>query len=429
MKQILLIQLARFGDLVQTGRLIKTLQEQGQVHLCVDVSLKELALCLYPQSIVHAVPAHAAIYGSSQENMQTVYTVMHTLAAYDFSAVYNINYSPLNISLARLFAPEIVVGYAVEHGQVVRSAWVQKAFRWTQNRAISPINLVDFWAHFSAYPWAPELVNPIAAGQGRGIGVVLAGRESRRSLPPMVLAPVVRTFFESMGGPAVYFLGSKAELSLARQLKKMLPASMQTHIHDYCGKTTWQGLMDAVQGLDVLISPDTGTMHLGARLGVPVQAFFLSSALCHETGPYGAGHTVWQSVASCAPCLESRPCSIDTKCLQDFMQPSFFRALTALLQKRELPEVHGKGLAQSLTCQTSYLDSLGSAWRLEQGQDIHAKQREALRAVVAEYCHCPLSLRQGQSLDADMAHYFYEEADWMLREPKTSVRALSREMK
>ncbi len=423
MKHILLIQLARFGDLVQTGRLIKTLEGQGQLHLCVDTSLKELACLLYPQSIVHTIAAH----GAGARDMMALHKAMDCLNSQNFSAVYNLNYSPLNTALVRLFPPEIVVGYAVEQGQIQRSTWVQKAFAWTRNRAISPINLVDFWAHFSVQPVAPESVNPPAQGQGRGLGIVLAGRESRRSLPPPVLAPIIRIFFESLGGPPIYFLGSQAEVPLAKQLQKLLPASMHAHIRDYCGKTSWQGLMEAVQGLDVLMSPDTGTMHLGARLGVPVHAFFLSSAWCHETGPYGAGHTVWQWVGPCAPCVESRPCLIDTKCLQDFSQPHFFRTLTALLQKRPLPVVEGKDIPPTLTCQTSYLDALGSTWRLERGQDEHAEQRQALRAVVAEYCHCPLP-KQNVPLYNQMAQYFYEEADWMLREPKASVRALHREI-
>ncbi len=426
MKQILLIQLARFGDLVQTGRLITSLEARGQVHICLDASLKDLAACLYPKAILHPIAAHGTYAGHNQsQQWQGIQESVTTLAAQNFSTVYNLNYSLLNISLARLFAPEIVQGYAVEHGQVLRSPWVQKAFRWTQNRAISPMNLVDFWAHFTSQPCAPEKVNPCAQGQGRGIGVVLAGRESRRSLPPPVLAPVVRTFFESLGGCDVFLLGSGAEMPLARQVKKLLPAHMQEKVHDYCGKTSWQGLMDAVQGLDALISPDTGTMHLGARLGVPVHAFFLSSAWCHETGPYGQGHTVWQSTAACAPCLESQPCAIYTKCLQDFTQPQFFRALTAHIQQKNLPNTQGKDLPVTLTCQSSYVDAFGSAWRVRLGQDVHAAQRQALRAVVAEYCQCPL---EGHPIDANMAQYFYEEADAMLREPKTSLKAIAKEM-
>ncbi len=419
MKQFLLIQLARFGDLVQTGRLIQSLENQGQVHLCIDTSLKDLAVCLYPNTIVHTVPAHASLQMQSSQqmdNIRSVHATMSTLKSIDFSAVYNINYSPLNASIVRLFAPEMVYGYAVHHGQLLRSPWVQKAFRWVQNRIISPINLVDFWAYFTKTPQPAHLVNPPAHGQGQGIGVVLAGRESRRSLPPPVLAQVVRTFFESSEGkPQVYLLGSKGELPLAKQLQRLLPVTMQSHITDYCGKTTWTDLMDAVQGLDALITPDTGTMHLGARLGVPIHAFFLSSAWCHETGPYGQGHYVWQSNYTCAPCLESAPCLINTACLQDYNHPNFFRTLTAHVQNRPLPDAEGKKLPATLTCQSSYLDALGSTWKTLHGDDPHAEKRHALRAVLAEYCHSPLE----NAGDASMAQYFYEEADAMLREQKT----------
>ncbi len=423
MKQFLLIQLARFGDLVQTGRLLYSLERYGQVHLCIDKSLEGLAACLYPKAIVHTVPAHSS--GKDTQSVLHVHQTLEALRQIDFCAVYNVNYSPLNTAIVRLFSPEIVHGYAVEHGQLVRSPWVHKAFLWTKNRQISPVNLVDFWAHFAKNPVAPHVVNPPAKGQGRGIGVVLAGRESRRSLPPPVLAQVVRTVFESLGGPAVYVLGSAAELPLARQLKRLLPTSMQDKIVDYCGKTSWQGLMDALQGLDVLISPDTGTMHLGARLGVPVQAFFLSSAWCHETGPYGEGHTVWQAVHTCTPCLESSPCHIATKCLQDFSHRNFYRALTACVQNISLPQVEGKELPATLTCQKSFVDALGAYWKTIAGKDVYAAQRQALRAVVAEYCHCPL---EGEALDAQTVQFFYEEADWMLRDTRPCFTALMKEI-
>ncbi len=418
MKQFLLIQLARFGDLVQTGRLLQSLAARGQVHMCIDASLEGLARCLYPHAIVHTLPVHGHPQTKSVKDILHVHNTLEELQNTDFCAVYNVNYSPLNGVLARLFPSEIVHGYAMHQGQLMRSPWVQKAFRWTQNRVVSPINLVDFWAHFVEKPLAPHLVNPPALRkeQAQHIGVVLAGRESRRSLPMPVLAQVVRTFFESLGGPKVCLLGSTAEAALARQLQRLLPVSIQENLINYCGKTSWKDLIEVVQGMDALISPDTGTMHLGARLGVPVHAFFLSSAWCYETGPYGEGHTVWQSTYTCAPCLESAACPIDTKCLQDFSHKNFFRALTAHLQNVALPAVEDKALPSTLTCQQSTVDALGSWWRVTAGEDAHAMQRQALRAVVAEYCRCPLEEQvKGQKLDENMVQYFYEEADWMLR--------------
>ncbi len=430
MKQYLILQLARFGDLVQTKRLVKSLEERGQVHLCVDAGLGALASLLYPKAVVHVVPAHRQADSSMSDSANMLYATIQQLKEIDFYAVYNINYTPLNTSLVRIFSPEIVQGYAMHNGQLLRSPWVQKAFRWTQNRPISPINLVDFWAHFDAKPCLPQAVNPQAKGGGKGIGVVLAGRESRRSLPPTVLAQVVRTCFEVLAQGKekypIYLLGSGAELPLARKLQRLLPSSLQCHVQDLCAKTSWKDLCDVLQGLDLLISPDTGTMHLGAHMGVPVQAFFLSSAWCHETGPYGEGHGVWQSVYTCTPCLESAPCALHTKCLEDFSHPSFYRALALHLQgKLDIISEERKPsfMPASLTYQTSRLDALGSGWHVLLGEDPHAEKRLALRTVLAEYCRCPLddTRRQDMQHMYAMEQHFYEEADWMLRAERVFI--------
>ncbi len=424
MKQFLIIQLARFGDIVQTKRLVKSLERCGQVHLCIDRSLRQLAVLVYPQAILHVVPAHVVSDGESAEQVRMLYNTLQALRDVDFCAVYNLNFSPLNTALVRIFDPEIVIGYAVEQGQVVRSALVHKAFRWTQNRQISPINLADYWAYFHDNPCPPHMVNVQAVGQGRGIGVVLAGRESRRSLPMPVLAQVLRTYFEAMNcgksGIKIYLFGSNAEVLLARQLRRLLPATMQRVLVDLSGKTTWSDLVQALTGLDILLSPDTGTMHLAAHLGVPVVAFFLSSAWCHETGPYGEGHFVWQSVATCAPCLESAQCLIDTKCLDDFTNREFYRIVTVHIQGNihsthsGLTEFALKGC--TLTGQKSCLDDLGSAWEIVYGEDKQAQRRAQLRAVLADYCGLNRHVAHGHlQYNTEMIQYFYEEADWMLR--------------
>ncbi len=412
MKQFLIIQLARFGDVVQTKRLIKSLELRGQVHLCIDQSLEKLAKIVYPKVILHTLPAHVL---PSPSGFEQVHNSLQSIAEHNFDAVYNLNHAGLNRALARFFEAEQVIGYKMHAAQAVHSPWIRKAFTWTQNRVISPINLVDFWAFFDRSPCNPADVNPKAKAGGKGIGVALSGREARRSLPPMVLAPILRTLFERMGGPAIYLLGSASESTVARQLKRQMPANMLDKVQDLSGKTCFAGLVDAVQDLDVLLTPDTGIMHLAAHLGVPVQAFFLSSAWCHETGPYGEGHGVWQSVYECAPCLESAPCPINTRCLEDFKSRELLRALNAKAldtaqDKNNAPTVTS-AFAKHLVHYTSCLDELGSTWQLCLGEDIYAKRRLSLRATLAEQCgfalpHVPIP--------NEMAEIFYDESDWMI---------------
>lgn len=442
MTQFLVIQLARFGDILQTKRLILTLLTRGTVHLCVDASLAELARMVYPSSsgvVVRPVHAHGQLDAVAFAHNMTLFS---QLAAECFDEIYTLNHSGLNRAMARMFDPAQVRGYAMHGDQPVHSPWIRMAFGWTQERRLAPLNLVDFWAYFTQNPIAPSMVNPLAAGQGKGLGVVLAGREQRRSLPPTVLAHVVHTAFESMGGVPVYLLGTASEKTAARQLMRALPSNMLDKVQNLAGQTDWQGLAEALTGLDAVISPDTGTMHLAAHLGVPVRAFFLSSAWCFETGPYGVGHTVWQACTECVPCLESAPCPLNVECGKAFDTAALWRSVAARMnpsrnssawltqgqtQGQELGPVVGPVVGQDAVPQVlvlnSALDTLGSFWQGDMRQDALAPQREHLRAVVAEHVladnAAPVPKPMGL---ADAAQSLYTETQWMLT-PRHSIFA------
>lgn len=396
MSTSLVFQLARFGDILQTKRLLHTLQARGETHLCVDASLVSLARMVYPGLVVHGVHAHNA---SPHEVISKNRKLFELFTRLRPDAVYTLNLSGLSRVLSSLFDPETVHGYALANQQPVQSQWTKLALRWTQERRISPINLVDFWAFFTKNPLAPETVNPPAKAGGKGLGVVLAGTNARRSVPPMLLAGYLRVIFELMGGPAIYLLGSTHEKAVSRQLIRHLSGRVLDRVTDLCGRTDWAALQDVLCGLDRVLTPDTGTMHLAAHLGVPVTAFFLSSAWAWETGPYGSGHTIWQANASCAPCLESRPCPFDVRCATPFADQQFLRCLAG---KDDSPQ----GL---WSLQTTF-DNMGQVLVGQHEEQNVADERMMRRALLAEW----LGLQSAKKPAAALVNTFYQEADWML---------------
>ncbi len=412
MNPVLVVQLARFGDLVQTKRLILSLcAEEGRpVHLCVDESLAGLAAMLYPGVRVHAVIAHGTGLAKAPalEQAQAMLTknreVFHTLAACNFERVYNLNFSPLNFRVAALFDPRTVLGHRWQVGQESIGLWAGLAMRWSSMRRLG-LNIADFWAWHHAAPVAPAQVNPQASGRGGGIGVVMAGRESRRSLPPKELAGIVATLRELRGG-ALTLLGSASEDRAARALQRELPARHAEACRNLCGKTSLSELPEVVGGLDLLVTPDTGTMHLAAHLGVPVLATFLSSAWCFETGPYGLGHTVLQAQRDCLPCLESRPCPTSVECLQPFADNRLHRYL-ATGDARHLPE--------GLVVLDSSVDALGVNYRARAGLDEQEGQRSAFRAFLS--MHLGLGGGKTSAESAQFAQRFYAERDWLSADP------------
>lgn len=176
------------------------------------------------------------------------------------------------------------------------------------------------------------------------------------------------------------------------------------------GKTQWTDLVDIVGSLDMLVTPDTGTMHLAAHLGTPVRAFFLSSAWCFETGPYGTGHLVYQASTDCLPCLETAPCMYNIKCGISFNSQEFQRFLVT-----HKPE----HCPTNLTLFTSEFDTLGQVYTPVAGNDPDAEQRIKFRSFIEQFL---TGKGEASDMETVFAQRLYRENDWIMdSEPGKSI--------
>ncbi len=91
-----------------------------------------------------------------------------------------------------------------------------------------------------------------------------------------------------------------------------------TGLGDSCvnriGQTTLDQLIPALRQCRLLLTNDTGTMHLASLLGVPVVAIF-GSTEPGLTGPLGDHHIVLRHHVECSPCF-LRKCPIDFRCMK-----------------------------------------------------------------------------------------------------------------
>ena len=79
------------------------------------------------------------------------------------------------------------------------------------------------------------------------------------------------------------------------------------------GQTSLDELISELRGCALLLTNDTGTMHLATVLGVPVVAVF-GSTEPRLTGPLGPGRVLRHQV-ECSPCF-LRECPIDFRCMK-----------------------------------------------------------------------------------------------------------------
>ncbi|QQY08186.1 MAG: lipopolysaccharide heptosyltransferase II [Candidatus Xiphinematobacter sp.] len=105
--------------------------------------------------------------------------------------------------------------------------------------------------------------------------------------------------------------GTSKDASIVRAIVAGLPKDI---VLNYVGKTDLTVLISELLSIRLLLTNDTGVMHLAALLGIPVVAIFGSTEPL-LTAPLGRKHSVLRQHVECSPCF-LQSCPIDFRCMK-----------------------------------------------------------------------------------------------------------------
>ena len=148
-----------------------------------------------------------------------------------------------------------------------------------------------------------------------------------------------RTIRESREQQAsVVIFGAKGEEQLGREIA----ARLSSRSLILSGATTIRELMAAVKRCAMLLTNDTGPMHIASAFQVPVVAIF-GPTDWRTTSPFRSAHTIVRQPVDCAPCL-LRECPIDHRCMTRVTVDQVYDAATKQLTRLG---VRGEGLGET----------------------------------------------------------------------------------
>ena len=101
--------------------------------------------------------------------------------------------------------------------------------------------------------------------------------------------------------PETHFaiLGGKDDLALGEKISAAAPE----HCLNLCGQTSLPEMIEWVRRCDLLVTNDTGPMHVAAALNKPLVALF-GPTEPRRTGPYGQLQNVLRLELPCSPCMK-----------------------------------------------------------------------------------------------------------------------------
>ena len=383
---IVLLNLTRFGDLLQSQAAISDLAAQGhKIALVCQENFAQAGTLLKHISLVFPFQGAQTLEILAQEGKASPEDAfghwtraMAGLGAWrdalhgEFVPDAVINLTPT--LAARLLALYVAGGapcrgFALDaHGFGVNgNGWAAFLQSASVERGVSPFNVADLFRRAAesggkGRPGDGSLLPPdetlreqmaalldaerpgacgdrLKSGEARGyVGLQLGASEDRRRWPVEYFAELGDRLWLEAGLCPVLF-GSKAEAALA---ERYMAVSRQGCVN-LAGRTGLQELAAALTHMKMLVTNDTGTMHLAAGLGVPVLAVFLATAQPFDTGPYRAGSCSVEPDMDCHPCAFGRACDKGEACRRAVAPDVLARLALAKLTTGQWPAGPGAG--------------------------------------------------------------------------------------
>lgn len=124
-------------------------------------------------------------------------------------------------------------------------------------------------------------------------------------------------------------LGTKREKEKNQRIREKVGKG----ILDLTAKTSLKQLVAILKRVKVLVSNDTGTMHLGVALGVPVVALF-GPTDPKVTGPWRGGIVIKHDLI-CSPCFERKCPKGNTLCMTSITVDEVYKAIGVFLDGKK----------------------------------------------------------------------------------------------
>ena len=295
--RILVLQLARFGDIYLTWPSLRALQRQGhEVHLLVRERFQAATLGLSGVT-VHVLPTASILEpilstGSDSEALARLAAVTEELSALQFAKIINLSFSPASSYLTQLLSqPSTEVrGYTRHEDGYLSIPDDSSAYFYAQIGIDKPnrYHLNDVFAAVSDVTLLPQDRAPETHAKLDRLVVHLGASQIQKAYSPELWVQVLKNLAGRFLGEII-LIGSDDERVLSETVMKQ--ANM-LELRNRTGETSLPELFELIASARVLIGADSAPIHIAGLVGTPVLNLSSRTVNFWETGPSSPGSRV-----------------------------------------------------------------------------------------------------------------------------------------
>lgn len=279
---ILVIQMRRMGDLIMTFPLLMQLRRQYRSHPLQVVALPQFYKSLEPFAPpCEFLPPEA----------------MPGLAGKKYRFAINLSSQTQAAECAAAVLAEEKQGFLADGGASrIAGFWQLYRAALTRNNRHNLFHWSDLFRLDLGLPLAKISRKRLEEPRKGRIALFVGASEISKRPDAAFWASLARRL--KARGKKPILLGGPAETELGLEIAKRADAP------NFCGMTDLSSLAALLSTAELLVTPDTGPMHLADWLGIPVLNLSLGNVSPYETGPLSPGQWTAQAAMTCAGCWQ-----------------------------------------------------------------------------------------------------------------------------
>ncbi|MGD9849844.1 MAG: glycosyltransferase family 9 protein [Nitrospirales bacterium] len=327
-KQVVIINITRMGDLFQMTPLLSRLEEEWPgvaIDLIVDREFAGVAT-LIPGIRQVLTYDFQQLLDESRAKVRDVVSLYRDVSNWvkplllpGYDRVINLTFNRRSAFLTSFLGGVDVRGITTTSSGdfIVKNSWMKYFLDFQQNRRLNRFNLVDLFAlggsgsgmfhrlHLQIPDnlggWAEQFLrrwgNP-----HYWIAVQIGASDPMKAWRPAYFGRMMAVLGAHVPAGFVLIGTSKEEPAIQEAMLAYRQAGGQAPLCEAFGKTTVGELLAILNHCHLMITNDTGPMHMAVGVQTPVVNVSVGHVDFRETGPYGPGHWVIQPDISCGPC-------------------------------------------------------------------------------------------------------------------------------
>lgn len=329
MKKILVVQLCRVGDILMTGPLLRGLRREhpsAELSLMVMDTFAKTPLPTYLHDRLIRFPLGGlagalAARGTGWETaLEELRAFIRGCASGPFDLVVNLTHTDMSALVMSLLPARKRVGLVMraDRRRGIDSAWMTYLRASGRARDLACFHLVDLFSWTAGVArdaqglemavtsddqaWAERWVSGHALTGRPLIAMQLGASSESKQWPVERFAALADALDPALG--EIVIAGGPNEHALSAQFL----AAVNRKVWDSTGESSLGELAALLQRSRLLITNDTGPMHVATAVGTRVLDISNGPVTALETGPYGDGHIVVEPEIACYPCPLDSEC-------------------------------------------------------------------------------------------------------------------------